>query len=516
MKPAGAAPAPPLARAALALVGVKAAMHVATAVVTPYEFHRDEFLYFSMGTHMRLFRMDFPPFIALVSELLRHSVGVTVAAYRLVPAMAGTATMILALLIARALGGGRRAQGLTAVACLTCLVLVRPSTLFQPVVFDQLWWTLALYALVRLDGDDDRRWWLLVGVAGGLGLLTKFSIGFLGLGVVAGVLLTRRRRDVATPWPWLALLLVLLLGSPSLVGQVRLGYPAMAQLSHLRGTQLQRVTYADYVLGQLLWGPAVLLGGAGLWALLGSRDLKRWRTTGWACLGAFLLLAMLHGKAYYIGPIYPTLIAAGAVAVERLPRPGLSRAIAWGGAALIVAYFALAFPLGLEVLPPPTMARYASRMGLTAMVSTNYGTVLRLPQDYADMLGWREKADAVARAWRALPDSERAQAVLFGDNYGQAGALDLYGRRLGLPPVVSLAGSFAFFGPGERPGRVVLTLGVDPGGLRDVGCASVRVVEWVKNPWGVEEEQNVPVALCRHPATTMQELWAQRVGVPGG
>jgi hypothetical protein len=153
------------------------------------------------------------------------------------------------------------------------------------------------------------------------------------------------------------------------------------------------------------------------------------------------------------------------------------------------------------------MARYAMALGLTAATQTNRGDQLPLPQDYADMLGWRAKADAVALVVASLTPEERERAVLFGANYGQAGALDLYGRRLGLPPVVSLAGSFHLFGPGDRPGDVLVLLGVEPEALDDLGCASLSLPGRVTNPWGVEEERDVPIVVCRGPGMTLPELW---------
>jgi hypothetical protein len=166
-------------------------------------------------------------------------------------------------------------------------------------------------------------------------------------------------------------------------------------------------------------------------------------------------------------------------------------------------------PFGLPILPPAPMARFAARLGLSASTRTNWGAQLQLPQDYADMLGWREKADAVAMVVASLTPDERERAVLYGANYGQAGALDLYGRRLGLPPVVSLAGSFYLFGPGERPGEVLVLLGVEPEDLHDLQCRSLEMPARVTNPWTVPEEGDVPVMVCRGPNTTLQEVWAR-------
>jgi 4-amino-4-deoxy-L-arabinose transferase-like glycosyltransferase len=497
------------------LVGVKLLLHVGAAALTPYEFHRDELLYFSMGTHLRLFHMDFPPLIALASELLRHTVGVSVFTYRVLPALAGAGVLLLALATVRALGGGRTAVLLTGIAVLTAVLFLRTAALFQPVVFDQLAWAGALYALLRLEQTDDPRWWRWLGLAGGLGLLTKFSIAFIGVGVVAALILTERRRALLTSGPWIALGIVLVVGSPSIVGQVALGFPVLGQLESLRGSQLERITWSEYLITQpLMMGPAILLAGAGAVAPFVDPRLRAFRSVAIACLVTFALLGALQGKPYYAGPIFPVLSAAGAVWVEGLARPRARTAVAWGVTVAAVAYGIALLPLGLPVVPPTPMARYAAAIGLTAATRTNTGGRLPLPQDYADMLGWEEKVDAVAGVVATLTPAERQRTVLYGDNYGQAGALDLYGHRRGLPPVVSLAGSFYYFGPGERPAGVIVAIGVEPDEVETVRCGSLEAGPRVRNPWGVEEERDVPIIVCREPDITLRELWARRAAEP--
>lgn len=489
------------------LVALKLAMHVVAAIITPYEFHRDELLYFAMGTHLRLFHMDFPPLIALLSEAMRHTIGVSVFTYRLVPGLFGTALFALALLCVRWLGGGRMAITLTAIAMLSSPLLLRTASLFQPVVLDQLAWTAALYALLRLEQTDDLRWWLVLGLCGGLGLLAKFSITFIGVGVLAGLLLTPHRRALRARGPWLACVVALVVGSPSLIGQVTLGWPIFDQMAQLQRGQLDRVTWSEYLGTQALFvGPAIVMAAMGAMALIRGTPARH-RVVGIACVATFLLLGALHGKPYYVGPVYPVLFAAGAVWIESLARHRARAIVAWSLGLASAAFGIAVAPFGLPILPPAPMARYAAALGIQAATQTNRGTQLTLPQDYADMLGWREKADAVVRVVDSLTPEERQQVVVYGANYGQAGALDLYGRRLGLPPVVSLAGSFYLFGPGARRGDVVVFLGVRAEDLGRLKCRSLDEVARVANPWGVSEERDVPVLLCRSPEVTVQEIW---------
>ena len=499
---------PPISATALWLIAVKLCAHVTAGVITPYEFHRDELLYFSMGTHLRLFEMDFPPFIALLSEAVRGTVGVTVASYRITPALFGVGVMLLAVLIARELGGGRRAQILTAIAVLFNPLFLRTASLFQPVVFDQLWWLLGFWALLRLVNTEDDRWWFVLGVAAGLGLLSKFSILFFGLAVFIGLLLTARRKALLGPWPWVALGLALLIGSPSIVGQIQLGFPVFEQMSGLREGQLDRISLGEHLFEQAIWGPQILLAAAGLVALLFSGSLKRYRLIGWIALAGLVLFAAAKGKSYYTGPIHPVLYGAGAAWLEQLARPRLRTVLGWGLGVAIVAWGTFVIPFGLPVVPPEPMSRYAAMTGITSGTKTNWGEQLELPQDYADMLGWEEKADAVASMlFVQEPSLVRHGAVLYGANYGQAGALDLYGRRLGLPPVVSLAGSWYFFGPGDHPANPVVLLGVEPEEIETLGCARVELATRVENRWAVPEERDVPITFCYDPPITLQRLW---------
>ncbi|HET7456682.1 MAG TPA: glycosyltransferase family 39 protein [Gemmatimonadaceae bacterium] len=520
---------PPLAWGLVATIAaLDLVVHVATNAAGPYGFHRDEFLYMAMGEHLHLWRMDFPPGIAIVSRATRALLGDSLVAVRLVPALAGMALVVFAALLAREFGGRRFAQGLAALAVLASPLFLRTANLFQPVVLDQLAWTAGLYALAKLGsaGFPDRwylggRWWVALGVACGLGLLVKFSVLFFGVGVLVALLATPRgRRSLGTRWPWVAAAIALALGSPSLVGQVRLGWPVIEYSRDLQHTQLARVAYSDFIAGQILLGPAVLLAVAGLVSLWTSAKERAFREVAWACAGAFVVLLLLHGKAYYVGPIYPTLFAAGAAWLERrtarrapaaggLPAPRrstmftIARAIA---ILLVLGYGALTLPFGLPLLPAPTMARYARAMGITRAVTTNVGVVQRLPQDYADMLGWEARVAAVARVFNALPPADRARAVVIASNYGEAGAIDFYGPRYGLPHAIATEGTYWYFGPGDKPGDVAVALDDDREGL-DRFFGSVTPVVRLMHEYAVPEEQMLTIYVCRHPKTTLQKAW---------
>jgi 4-amino-4-deoxy-L-arabinose transferase-like glycosyltransferase len=455
--------------------------------------------------------MDFPPAIAIVAEVSRAVFGDSLVAIRFFPALFGSAVVVLAALIARELGGGRIAQGLAAFCVLTCPLFLRSANLLQPVVMDQLIWSGALYALLRLCRGYGPGEWLLLGLVLGLGLLTKFSVAFIGFGIVAGVLLTPLRSALLTRWPWLGLAIALAVGSPSLLGQIRLGFPVLGQMADLRESQLELVTPLQFFLGQLLWGPGVLIAIAGLFGLFARPTLRPFRALGWACVATLVILLLLHGKSYYAGPLYPMLFAAGTVMYEEVARGLAGEILQVGAVAVLLAYAVGTFPLGVPILSPEPMAGYSRALGVKAAVRTNTGELGALPQDYADMLGWEEQVAAVSKVYHALPDGQRERAVIVAANYGEAGALDFYGPRYGLPQVVSPAGSYWFFGPGDRPGDVVISIGVPREAMRQY-FDSVETAATVTHPWTVEEERNVPISIGTRPRTTLQQLWPSLAG----
>ena len=485
-------------------------IHIVTNLITPYEFHRDEFLYFAMGDHLRLWRMDFPPFIAIVARFSHALFNESLAGLRLAPAFSHAALVYCAAFATSVFGGRRSAQMLAGLAVATSPLFMRAGAMFQPVTFDQLWWTLALVALMLRIRDNDTKHWLGLGIFLGLGALTKFSVAFVAAGVVVAVLATPLRRDLLTKFPWIGLLAAIVIGHPAITGQIALGWPLRQQMADLQSSQLDRVALLDFVTGQFGFGPIVVLGVAGFVFAFRSQ----WRPIAIATGTAFLLLLFMRGKAYYIGPIYPVLAAAGAAALDRLGeriaprRPTKVLAVA---AAAVALYGIASLPFGLPLLAPTEMVEFTKAVGGESATRTNTGERLALPQDYADMIGWESLTQTVVRVWNSLPPSDRAQAVLIASNYGRAGALDLLGRSQGLPPAISPAGSYWFVGPGDKRGDVAGVVADNALKLHQV-FREVTEVAQTNNPWGVAEEQRVKVYICRGAIRSLAEVWPSLAG----
>ena len=504
---------PPIAVGVIvALVAVKLIAHFATNLFGPYEIHRDAFLYFAMGEHLSLWRMDFPPFIAMVAEVTRFTFGDSLFALRLPPALMSTGLVVIAALAAREMGGRRMAQGLAGLSVIASPLYLRSGNLFQPVVIDQLWWTLALFFLVKLCRTDDHRWWIAFGIAMGFGLLTKFSVLVFGLGTLLALVATPPRRWLATPWPWIAGLIAFTIGSPSIVGQIALDFPVRTYMAELRGDQLSRQLIAPFLLEQPMVLGGFVLAVIGVAAMGVGRTWKRYRLVAWSAIMTFGLFILLRGKPYYVGPIYPVLFGAGAVMLDRIPFPRRRAAVQWGVAAYMVIYTAAVLPMGLPILAPATMERYLIAIGQQeSAATTNIGNQERIPQDYADMLNWEEQVAEVARVYHALPSPDREQAVILTSNYGEAGAIDFYGPRYGLPKAVAYVGTYWFFGPGDLPGDILILHGYTEDDWNDF-CESKEAAGFVSHPFAVAEQRDLTIYVCRNPRMTLQELWPLREG----
>ena len=499
---AGRAPLPAIVWAIAAL---SLALHLLPR--PGYGFHRDELLYLAMGDHLDLFRMQFPPVIALLAEFARLLPLNLLVAIHLLSGLAAAAAVLLTARIAGRLGGAAPAQALAALAVLATPFVLRAGSMLQPVIFEFLWWTVGALALVSLLAGADRRWWLVLGAMAGLGVSTKFTTAVFALATLLAVVASPLRRDLAGRWPWLALGLAALLASPALAGQAAWGWPFLDQIEVLKQSQLERVTPAAFLAGQLLIAfaaaPLLILGAVALWVPpLGSR----FRPAGVYAFAAAGIFLATGGKEYYLAPIHPLLIAAGATAL--LAWTSSRRVVVAGFGAWLAIGGAIALPAGIPILRPKPTAAWLARIGITRAVTTNYGEILPLPQDYADMLGWREQVAAVADVFYRLDPSERARTTIVGGNYGRAGALAVYHEGFGLPYPVSRHGDFYHWGFGRPDATTFIIVGGTVEDLRKL-FGEVTLAATTSNPMGIPEEQEVPVHLCRFPVKPVAEMWAE-------
>ena len=474
-----------------------------------YSYFVDELYYLACAEHLDWGYVDLPPLFPAVTAVVRMLFGESLFAVRLVPTLSGGATVLMAGLLARELGGGRVAQGLAALAVLVAPLHLAMNSIHTVNTLEPLFWIGCAWVLVRIVEGADPRLWLVFGLLSGLGLLNKLSMAFFGGGVVAGLLLSPERRAFARPWIWIGGSVALALFLPNLVWMVRHDFPHLELLANIRADERNvALSPFDFFAQQILvMHPlAAPIGVAGLAWLLFAREGRKYRALGIACIVVQAILVVLARRVYYAAPIYPILFAGGSVAWERWSA-GRPRVRAWAQPAYVAALAAtgvLLAPLSLPCLPPETYVRYTQAIGFgQPRIETH--ELGPLPQLFADRFGWKEMAEAVAEIHHRLPQADRARAAVFGQNFGQAGAIDLFGPALGLPKALSAHLTYFFWGPRDVTGDVWIVLDDDRETLEGI-FESVEHGGRFDHRWSIPY-QHFDIWVCRRMKMPIAELW---------
>lgn len=472
-------------------------------VLSRYGYHHDELYFVACGRHLAWGYVDHPPLVPWIARLATTLAGESLVGLRIFATLAGAAAVLLAGLLARRLGGGRFAQLLACLGMLAAPVFLRTGNLFCIPAFEPLLWLGASYLLVRIVEGGDPRLWVAEGAVIGLGLLTKHSMLFFGLGLAVGILATPLRRRLRTRWPWLGAAVALAVFLPNLAWQASNGWPTLHFLLDLNRGTMAGIAALQFVAGQFLYlNPAAAwLWIAGL-AFCFSPAGRRWRALGWIWVTVFLVLLAAKSKIYYLAPAYPAILAAGGVATERfIARSGR----AWLRPAAIAVL--VAGGLALAPLSVPMLSIEATDRFVDAVTFGAFGNIYELTGDLHGMFGWPERVRAVERAYRALPLGERERTMIWGSDYGTAGAIDLFGRSRGLPPAASLANSYWTWGLPDGPIDTVLTAGFSRGTLDRV-FDEVEILEEIEIEHVGPDDRDFVVAACRKPKRPMAEIWS--------
>src|SRR5208337_3785083 len=307
-----------------------------------YGFHRDELATLDDARYLAWGYVAYPPATPFLGRVAMEIFGPSLRGVRFFSALAQAIVVVLAGLMARELGGKRSAQIVAALAVAIAPVSLFSGAVLQYVAFDYLWWVLSAYFLIRLLRTEDPRWWLAVGAAIGMGMMTKYTMVFLVAGIAVGVLFTNARRYLKSPWLWAGVALSLLIFLPNLIWQIQHQFISLDFLQHIHKRDIHWGRTKNFLPDQL-WVPANLftipLWVAGLWFYFRKPEGKRFRMIGWMAVVPFVLFLIAKGRGYYMAPVYPMLLAAGAVVEERwLASISAGRAGVWRG----VTYAALA------------------------------------------------------------------------------------------------------------------------------------------------------------------------------
>ena len=487
------------------LVAAAATFAIHLAANPHYGFFRDELYFIICGRHPALGYVDQPPLVPLLAALTQLA-GESLVLLRAPAALVAAASVYVTCLLARELGGGRFAQALAAVSSALCPVLCAFGMKLSTDTPGLWLWPLAALYLLRLLRGGDARNWLGLGAALGLSAQAKFSVAYFAAALFLGLLCTPKRRILLSRWFVLGALLAAALALPALLWQASHGFPMLEILRNGQHGKNVVLSPGEYLFAEVLVTNPILalIWIAGLFQLLADEQA---RPLGLSFL--ILLAAMIasHAKHYYPADIYPVLFAAGGVLIERLT--ARFRALRPAALGLSAIAGAIALPYVVPILPLPAFLAYhrvlAPRLHLqTAETERHRPSVL--PQDWADMQGWPEMAAAVAKVFASLAPEDRAHTAIVAGNYGEAAAIDFFGRSHGLPPALSGHNQYFLWGPRGGDVQNIIDVGGDCGAGANL-FEHVERAAVFSSPLAMPYEDQLPIMLCRGIRRPLAELW---------
>jgi Dolichyl-phosphate-mannose-protein mannosyltransferase len=470
------------------LIAVAAVMvTVHTLTNGHYGFHRDELAFIDDAQHLAWGYVAYPPVTPAIARLAFVIFGNSLAGLRFFAALAQGAAIVLTGLMTRELGGKRAAQLVAAVAMALAPISVMAGHLFQYVTFDYLWWVAIAWMMVRLLKSDDPRWFIGVGAFVGLGMMTKYTMGVLVIAMAAGIVLTSARRYLRSGWLWAGVALSIAIFLPNVWWQIQHHVISLDFLRSIHARDIRIGRTSGFLLNQLFIPASLMtipLWVAGLWFFFFVEEGRRYRTIGWMFVFTFAILLAAKGRDYYMGPAYPMLLAAGAVMWERW-RP-VARGLMWGALAL----GCVMVPLLLPIAP---------------INSPMWNSVTSKFYDFREEVGWPELVDTIA----GIRDSLPAGVAILAGNYGEAGAIDLYGPTHGLPNAISGINSYWLRGYGDPPPQTLIVVGLAHDFL-ERNFHSCELAGQVTNRYGVKNEEateHPDIYVCRGLLRAWPEFW---------
>ncbi|GAC1629538.1 MAG: glycosyltransferase family 39 protein [Vulcanimicrobiaceae bacterium] len=478
-------------------------LHIATA--GGYGYQRDELYFISCARHLAWGYVDQPPLIAIIAKLILATLGDSLYAIRLLPAIASAVTVFVTGRMVARFGGGIVAQSLAMLGIALAPFFLAVGNLLTMNAFEPLLWLGAAYLFIKADAANRPVLWIALGVVCGLGLIDKYSMFFFLGSCIVAIALTPSRRSLARPGFALAIGIASVIVAPTLVWQAQHGWPQLAVLHDAAADKNVVVGPLDFYLQQILMmNPlAAPIWIAGLYALLFTSRARAFRWYGIAYVVLSALYLVLGAKVYYLAPIYPVLFAAGAPLVESWLRRVRFAAVAYP---VMLGFLGLAIaPEAFPLLPLPTFLRYERVLDFRGIKMEKH-PVGRVPQHFADMLGWDSLVASLARANDALSPQERREAVVLTRDYGQASAVDFLGPRVGLPRAISGHNNYFLYGPRGASGNVVLAIGFDAALLRSE-FATVRRVGIYHDDYVLPDFNDLPIYKCTRPREPLAAWW---------
>ncbi len=469
-----------------------------------YELHRDALLYYSLGEKLDWGYVSVPPFTPFISAIATGIFGNTAFALRFFPALAGSIAVIVIAKIVKELKGGTLAMVIAVLAFILSPAFLRSNSLFQPVTFNQFFWLLSGYLLVKLIKTHNEKLWPWIFLVWGIAFLNKYSITFFMISAFMGLLMSRHRKMLFSKYFITGGILAVLIILPNLVWQYRHNWPVIHHMAELQESQFVNVSPLWFIVDQVTMNlPGLAVWLTGLIAVLFFKQEKEYRAMAYLFIITLVIILFLRGKSYYTLGLYPIFFAIGGYTVQKYFQPFFRYVVI---AAIVLVSLPL-IPFSLPVLNHDQMALYSKP---TASFTNRWedGEIHLLPQDYADMIGWKELARQLAAFYEKLPPKEKSNILLYTDNYGQAGAIRFYKSKTKLPEPISFSDNFLLWAPDSINDNPLIYVNHELGDIQHA-YGSCELVGQVKNKYF--REDGVKIFYCTEPRALLNVFYSDLV-----
>jgi len=482
-------------------------IHLYTNIFAGYGFFRDEFYYIACSNHLNTGYVDHPPFSILILYLNRLLFGDSIFSIRFLPALASGLTVFITCLMVMKFKGKTFAIILASICVILSPVYLGSSSYFSMNSFDILLWALAFYLIILIINESRLSYWILLGLVFGIGLMNKIGFLWLGFGFFAGLLFTEKRYELRTLKPYLTALIALTIFSPYVIWNYQNNFAHLEFIQNASSGKYSNLDYLDFVKGQLMnMNPfSAIIWLSGIYYFFFNSNGKKYKILGIIYLTSFLILLLNnHSKAGYLAPAYTILLAGGAVLIEKKTLVRF-RWVRFVLITLILTTGILISPLALPILPVNNYINYAAALGVKPETAENK-ELSELPQFFADMHGWEEMAANVSKVYMSLPREERLRTIVFGQNYGEASAMEFYKNKYPIPRVISSHNSYWTWGYPEIENPVFIIIG----GIKEdhmevfenVEEAAVHTAEY-----SMPYENNISIFIAKNLKVKLQDVW---------
>jgi len=487
---------------------VKLSLHLLTN--TNYELHRDEMLYFNMADHLSFGYASVPPVIGFLAFLVKSVFGYSVFGIRLLPALAGVATIYLTAKIVKDLGGGFLALIIALTSFLLSPGFLLFDTLFTPNVFEQFVWTWILYLMLRMVNTNNPKIWVSIGILLGISFLIKYSVLFLIAGFFFALLLSSHRKLLVSKYFYWAIAIGVLICLPNLIWQYNHNLPVFYHYSELQRSQMTNMTRINYFIDLFSLNiVATLIWLFGLVALILFKRERKYQFFGIASLLIIFFFMLWKGKGFYNLGLIPFLFAIGAFAMEKYFVNRL-KLISYATLLVVIPTSLLAMPFALPLLTFGQMEKYSERLHHPAVVPFirwEDGKIHPVNQAFADMTGWKELVGIVANAYCELTLEEQKNCTIYGERtYGYAGAINFYGEKYNLPDAFTFNDCYVIWAPDTIPFGPMIYINYGKNGI-DKLFENVKVAGKVNDPYF--REMGLKVFLCTNPRPEVLSVYQQ-------